>query len=307
MTSKTSSSSAYGDKAVIDEVATFVRVVRHGSFAAAARELGVPKSTVSRRLNRLEEALDVKLLHRGPRKFTLTTEGNRLFDSVHTSIERVELAIHTALQGGALPQGHIRITAPDDFGHLLLLNELQAFGTLWPDITFEIDLSNRYVDLVREGYDLAIRAAPAAAVPGANDLITRKLLSSELYIAGSPSNSQRIASLESLSEQPFVLFRQPERRQDLELTSSKGRKHRISVSGRFVVHDYGSMASLIAQGAGFGLIPRMHIDHSQGALTCVLPGYSSAPSNIALVYPSRQLPRRVSLLIEHLSRRLGDS
>ena len=193
------------------------------------------------------------------------------------------MAIHTALQGGALPQGHIRITAPDDFGHLLLLNELQAFGTLWPDITFEIDLSNRYVDLVREGYDLAIRAAPAAAVPGANDLITRKLLSSELYIAGSPSNSQRIASLESLSEQP------------------------ISVSGRFVVHDYSSMASLIAQGAGFGLIPRMHIDHSQGALTCVLPGYSSAPSNIALVYPSRQLPRRVSLLIEHLSRRLGDS
>jgi len=283
-----------------------VRVVRNGSFAAAARELDVPKSTVSRRLNRLEAALDVKLLHRGPRKFTLTTEGNRLFDSVHTSIEQVELAIHTALQGGALPQGHIRITAPEDFGRLVLLDELQAFGALWPEISFEVDLSNRYVDLVQEGYDLAIRAAPSATVPGASNLITRRLLSSTLCIAGSASSTDTIETLDELAKQPFVLFRQPSRRQDLELLAPNGRKHRLSVEGRFVVHDYGSMATLIAQGAGYGLIPGMHVDHSKALLKRVLPSYAAVTSNIVMLYPSRQLPRRVSLLLEHLSRRLGD-
>ncbi len=294
------------NSAVIDEVATFVRVVKHGTLAGAARELRVPKSTVSRRLNRLEAVLRVKLLHRGPRRFTLTTEGSQLFDSVHTSIEHVELAIHAALEGGSLPKGNIRITAPDDFGRLLLLSELQTFGALWPEITFEVDLSNRYVDVVQEGYDLAIRATQAAMIPGASNLITRKLFSSNLCIAGSATSTKQIASLNDLENQPFVLFRQPSHRQQLELTSQSGRKHRISVQGRFVVHDYGSMATLVAQGAGYGLIPRMHVDHGRSTLQCILPQYRVATGHIALVYPSRQLSRRVSLLIEHLSRQFGD-
>ncbi len=294
------------DKAVIDEIATFVRVVRQGSLAGAARNLGVPKSTVSRRLNRLEESLSVKLLHRGPRKFTLTAEGRRLFDSVHASIDQVELAIHAALEGGSMPRGHIRITAPDDFGRVLLLDQLHAFAEIWSEITFEVDLSNRYTDLVSEGFDLAIRATPSAMIPGSQDLVTRKLASGRLHLAGSPSTSKSIETLEDLQAQPFVLFRQPSRRQELELTSNSGRIDRITVEGKFTVNDYGSMAILVSKGVGFGLMPRMHMDHSQSLLECVLPTYFSAIGDITLVYPSRQLPRRVSLLIEYLSRNLGD-
>ena len=304
MISGAKSPDRHGNKAVIDELATFVRVVRSGSLAGAARELGVPKSTVSRRLNRLETELNVKLIHRGARNFTLTTEGNRLFDRVHLSIDQVELAIHAAFESGTLPKGNIRITAPDDFGRLLLLDELLAFSNVWPAITFELDLTSRYVDLVSEGYDLAIRASSNRALPGPGNLISRKLLTSKLHIAASGSSAP-VKTLADLQTRPFVLFRQPSRRQTLELTSGSGRTHRVPVKGRFVVNDYSSMAQLVAQGAGFGLMPLMHIEHSDDALRCILPKYSVATEHIALVYPSRQLPRRVSLLIEHLTVRLG--
>jgi DNA-binding transcriptional LysR family regulator len=267
----------------------------------------VPKSTVSRRLRRLEAALGVKLLHRGPRKFTLTTEGNRLFDNVHASIEQVEGAIHAALEGGTMPRGHIRITAPEDFGRLLLLAELRSFAEMWPEITFEVNLSNRFVDLVQEGYDLAVRASPLDMVPGSQSMITRKLQTSKLHLAGSAASSKQISSLEDLRDEPFVLFRQPSLRQEFALTTTAGRQHRLAVAGRFVVHDYGSMATLVAQGVGYGLMPLMHIEHSGSALQCILPKFFADTGDLALVYPSRQLPRRVSLLIEHLSRKLGDT
>ncbi len=303
---KESTGSSYGDKAVIDEVATFVRVVRHGTLAGAARELGVPKSTVSRRLSRLETTLEVKLLHRGPRSFTLTTEGNRLYDSVRSSIDTVEQAIHVAQQGGALPRGHIRITAPDDFGRLQLLDELVAFGAMWPEITFEVDLSNRFVDVIQEGYDLAIRAMSAKSLPGAGNLITRKLSSGQLHLAGSAGTAASVEALGDLASHPFVLFRQPSRSQCIELTSTSGRKQQITVEGRFVVNDYGAMAKLVSQGAGYGLLPKMHIDGNP-SLRRILPDYHAASGNITLVYPSRRLPRRVALLIEHLSQRIGDA
>ncbi len=291
------------DKAVIDEVATFVRVVRQGSLARAARILAVPKSTVSRRLNRLETALEVKLLYRG-RKLKLTGEGERFFDCVHSSIDQVERAIHGALESGTLPRGNIRITAPDDLGRLLLVDELLAFGRAWPEITFDIHLTNRYVDVVQEGFDLAIRATSGSTLPGAGDLIARKFATSKLYIAAR-ADADPIDSLADLTTHSFVLFRQPTHQQTLELTRS-GRKHSVTVQGRFVVDDYSSMAQLVSQGAGLGLMPRLHIDSRKAALRCVLPEYCVATSHLALVYPSRQLPRRVSLLIDHLSQRFSE-
>jgi DNA-binding transcriptional LysR family regulator len=160
---------------------------------------------------------------------------------------------------------------------------------------------------VREGYDLAIRATPAFVVPGSESLVTRKLVSSKLHLAGSAASSKQVDSLDDLKGQPFVLFRQPSLHQELELTTTSGRRHRVVVEGRFVVHDYGSMAALVSKGVGYGLMPLMHIEHSRSALQCILPKLCAETRDIALVYPSRQLPRRVSLLIEHLSRKLGES
>ncbi len=296
---------AFMQPTALDELATFVRVVRVGSLAGAARELGVPKSTVSRRLTRLESSVDLKLVHRGSRTLALTADGRRLFDSVHSSIQQIELAISAVRESGELPRGNIRITAPEDFGRLLLLDELHAFARVWPEITFDIDFTGRFVDLVEEGYDLAIRASAGSNVPGAGHLITRKLAASRLQVAAAAS-ADPIESIDELAGKPFVLFRQPSRHQTFTLVSEAGKKTAITVEGSFVVHDYSSMAQLVARGAGLGLMPRMHIDHPKSELRCVLPQWCvTVADSIALVYPSRQLPRRVSLLIDHLTERLG--
>ncbi len=296
----------FGKAAVLDELGTFVRVVRRGTFAQAARELGVPKSTLSRRLNRLEATLRVKLLHRGPRRFTLTTEGTHLFESIHASIDQIEVAVHAAMQGGSLPEGHIRITAPEDFGRLLLLQELAVFGKQWPHITFEVELTNRYVNLVEESFDLAIRAHSEHLADTPSTVITKKLMRSPLCIAQSAGATTTITTLKEVQAQPFILFK-GYKHQELCLQHKSGRKEKLSVQGSIAVHDYGAMATLIAQGAGLGLLPRMHIDHGQSKIIQILPDYCVATDNLSLVYPNRQLPHRVSLLAEHLARTLGDS
>lgn len=291
----------------IDEIATFVRVVRHGSFAGAARELDVPKSTVSRRVARLEDQLNAELLHRAARKVLVTAEGKRLYDRVAGSVDTIELAFRGTLSDAELPRGSIRMTAPDDFGRLVLIDALVSFAEAFPEISIDLQLTDRFIDLAAEGFDLAIRAGVASDPRAAESLITRRLMASSVHLAASPELAERVRCLEDLERAPFVLFRTQGMEQQLRLRSKSGRSHEVAVRGRFIVHDYASMAELVARGAGLGLLPAMHIDRSAqaGMLVRVLPDLSAAVGHVALVYPSRRLPARVKLLIDHLDRHVA--
>ena len=145
-------------KADKDNIATFVEVIRRNSLAAAGRHLGVPKSTVSRRLARLEEQLDTKLVHRDARRVTPTPEGTRFYDSVVDAIDVLDTAVATIEQSTTEPRGTIRVTAPSDLGRMLLLEELVKFLERYPDISLDLVFTNRFVDLVQERIDLALRA-----------------------------------------------------------------------------------------------------------------------------------------------------
>jgi len=291
-----------------DEIATFVRVVRQGTLAGAARELGVPKSTVSRRIGRLEQQLAVKLLHRAARRVVPTDEGCSLYDRVAASIDTIDVAVQAAHESMAMPRGTIRLTAPPDIGRILLLRELAVFGERYSEISLELQLTDRYVDLVQEGFDLALRAGFGPQSSSAQNLIARKLMPTRLKLAAAPAMAPAVRTIDDLGRLPFVLFRAPERRQTLRLETGKGRPRQVLVSGRFVVYDYSAMAELVAAGAGLGLMPQLHIEHPPrpGALQPVLPDLATPAGNILAVYPTRQLPRRVSLLLEHLTRAFGD-
>ena len=293
-------------KALHDEIATFVRVVREGTLMGAARELGVPKSTVSRRVSRLEQQLEVKLVHRGGRLIAITEEGRTLFDRVAHAIDAIDLAIKGSQEGMALPRGKVRITAPPDVGQILLVKHLCDFAKLYPDIAIEMEFTNRYVDLVQERFDLAIRAGSGPDRASAQSLISRKLISTRLQLAAMPDVAETIRCIDDLRHTPFVMFRTAGRKQTLRLESTSGRVHQISVEGRFIVHDYASMAALVAEGVGVGLMPNIHVDYPSPNqnLQAILPDLAARRDNILLVYPSRQLPRRVSLFIEHLTRAL---
>ena len=291
----------------IGEIATFVRVVRHGTLAGAASELEVPKSTVSRRITRLEARLNVELLHRTPRSVLVTAEGKRLYDRVAGSVDTIELAARGALVDVDLPRGNLRITAPADFGRLVLIDELVSFAEAFPEITVDLELTDRFVDLVAEGFDLAVRAGRSPDTTASKSLIGRRLTETTLQLTANPELAARVSCLEDLERVPFVLFRTQGMQHTLQLRNKSGRPREVAVQGRFVVHDYVSMAELVARGAGVGLMPAMHIERAvpPGRLVRVLPDLSATAGRIAVVYPSRRLPTRVRVLIDHLTHRLA--
>jgi DNA-binding transcriptional LysR family regulator len=278
-----------------DNIATFVAVVRHKSLSAAARRLGLPKSTVSRRLVRLEQELGMQLLHRDARKVALTAPGRGFYESVLGPVDALDAAITALAQGGGAP---IRVTAPPDLGRMLLAPMFVAFLEQHPELELDLLLTNRVVDLVDEGVDLAIRAVRQPD----GHLIARKLCPAELQLAAGPGTPV-VTDPRALTEHAFVLR---EKAQTLKLERS-GRARRsleLAVTGRLVVDDYAAMAELVAAGAGLGLMPAVHVRDGErtGRLTRVLPAWSARAGHVYLVYPTRQLAERVRLLHDFLLR-----
>jgi len=290
-----------------DNIATFVEVVRRNSLAAAARHLSVPKSTVSRRLARLEEQLDTKLVHRDARRVTPTPEGSRFYESVVDAIDVLDTAVASIEESTTQPRGTIRVTAPSDLGRLILLRELVRFLERYPDISLDLVLTNRFVDLVQERVDLAVRAGRVTEP----NLIARKLLRSDFQLAAQIGNDIDCEDIKELEALPFVLYRKRGRTQVIRLERGIGKHHEtveLTVAGRVNVDDYGAMVELVAAGQGIGLMPELHMAEGEkaGRLVRIFPDWSLPASPVHLVYSTRQLPERVRLLIDFLCDRLRE-
>ena len=284
-----------------DNIATFVEVIRRHSLAAAARHLGVPKSTVSRRLARLEEQLDTKLVHRDARRVTPTPEGSRFYDSVVDAIDVLDTAVATIEDSTKAPRGTIRLTAPTDLGRMLLIPELVRFLGRYPDIALDLVFTNRFVDLVQEQVDLAVRAGRVTDPT----LIARKLFPSDFQLAAHPDNDIDCDDIAGLQPYPFVLYRKRGQTQVLRLEKGSGEDHEtveLTVSGRVNVDDYAAMVELVAEGQGIGLMPELHVAEGEraGRLVHIFREWSLPSPPIHVVYSTRQLPERVRLLIDFL-------
>jgi DNA-binding transcriptional LysR family regulator len=282
-----------------DNIATFVEVVRQHSLSGAARKLGLPKSTVSRRLARLEQELRTQLLHRNVRSITLTAAGRAFFEAVSGPVDALETALVELSETSREPRGTVRLTAPADLGRMLLSPLLVAFLERYPEIALELHFTNRMVDLIREGVDLAVRAGKA---PG-EDLIARKLCESELQLAASPRMAATIDQPKQLEQAPFVL-RIAGRSQNirLERAGKRAQSAELTVTGRVSVDDYASLAELVAEGQGVGLMPAIHVQEGvkAGRLVRVLPDWFARTAPVYLVSTSRKQPERVRLLSEFL-------
>src|SRR5690606_4537944 len=142
----------------LDAAVTCLRVVQHGSFTAAARALGLPKSAVSRRVAQLEADLHVQLLHRTTRKLHLTEVGALYLDRVARAVAELEGAHALVDELKEAPRGVLRVTAPIDFAIVHLAPMVAAFTERYPEVRVELELTARVVDLVDEGFDVAFRA-----------------------------------------------------------------------------------------------------------------------------------------------------
>ena len=167
----------------LEDMEIFVRVVDAGSFTGAAERLGLAKSLVSRRLGRLEERLGTRLIARTTRKLALTEAGRAFYDRARRLLEETADAEATAMATAADLKGRLRIAAPMSFGQLHLAPAVGRFLADHPDVEIDVDLNDRFVDLVGEGYALAIRIGRLKD----SSLVARRLASSRMVLCASPA------------------------------------------------------------------------------------------------------------------------
>ena len=291
----------------LNHVSAFVRVVQDGSFTAAARALGLPKSSVSRSIAQLEQDLGVRLLHRTTRKLHLTDAGTAFHNRVARALADIDEATSAASDLQRELRGSVRVTAPIDLGVWAVAPIVARFVRRHPTVNIEVRLSSRIVDLVAENFDLAVRAGPVrdesliARRAGALDL---GLYASSRYIArrGAPK------TLAELDAHDCALLRTDTGTMPWKLTSSTGEEQTVQPQGPISADDISILKKAVLAGGGIALLPLFLVpreEHS-GKLVRVLPDWRLTGSMLHVVYPSaRYVPQRVVAFRDYLLRELG--
>jgi len=284
----------------IAEISAFLAVVEARSYGAAARSLGVSKSTVSRRVSTLEDKLGVRLLQRTTRKLALTELGHAYHEEVVAALANLDRAAAAVREHQSTPRGYLRLTAPVDLGGWLpqLLTEFQA---TYPEVVVEVELTQRTVDLVGEGFDLGVRAGSLRD----STLIVRKLRTLTAILVASPGYLAAHGTPKRPGDLPthtFVLFRRAQQRGQSRMVLQGRRGPReVHVRGHLIADDFNFVRDAAVAGAGIALVPNLLIQQSlaRGELVHVLPAWRSDGSAIHLVYPTRAyVPAKLRAFIE---------
>ena len=280
----------------LDDLAVFVRVVERGGFAGAARELGVPTSTVSRAVGRLESRAGVRLLHRTTRHLRPTSEGGELYAGVAPAISSLRAAGRALEPASRQPRGRLRVTAPFDLCANFLADVVVAFADRHPLVQLDFSLSNQHANLVDEGFDLALRAT---VDPGDSSLVARKLGDLELRLYASPRYLERHgapATWSALADHKCVVFRAKELARTWGLRTAAGDVN-VPVRGRIGGDDFTFVRAIVIAGGGIGILPRINCaaDEASGRIVRVLPDVHARGASLYVVYPSsRNVPARVT-------------
>jgi DNA-binding transcriptional LysR family regulator len=285
------------------ELDIFARVVTAGSMSAAARELGLSPPVVSKRIRSLEERLGARLLHRTTRQLALTEEGQGFYERVVAILSSVDEAEAWVSRRAAVARGVLRVSAPTTFGRLHVAPHLVAFMAAFPDITVDLSLSDRFIDLVGEGYDLAIRIADLAD----SSLVARRLAPNHRLLCASPDYLARHGdpdSLDALGRHKLLIH-------NGNTWRLEGPAGAVTVPVESAIRTNSSEVVREAVLAGVGIALRstwdIGPDLSAGRLATVLPAYrASARVAVHAVYPTRRhLAHKVRVFIDHLAERYG--
>jgi DNA-binding transcriptional LysR family regulator len=285
--------------AELNEVEAFVAVVQAQGFTRAAERLGIPKSGVSRRVAKLEGTLGVRLIHRTTRSFHLTDVGQRYYERASRALAELEEARSEASTSSSAPSGVIRITVPPDAGAGPVVRALVAFTRKYPDMQIEVDSSTRMVDLVAEGFDLAVRAGKLQD----STLVARRLSAIPFILVAHRDYLKRHGTpkaLSDLTKHECVLFRARNGRSEWKLHGPDG-EETVTVRGHLSGSDYSFVMGAIVAGMGVGFVPAAALPCDASQIVHVLPEYAGPMATLHLVYPSsRLLPQRVALLRDFL-------
>jgi DNA-binding transcriptional LysR family regulator len=285
----------------------FASVVEQGSFARAAERLGMSTSAVSRRVAELEAHLSARLLNRTTRRLSLTESGRAFHERCVQLLADLGEAEEAVTAATIAPRGTLRLTCSISFGVRHLAPALADFQARHPQLRFDVELSDRAVDIVDEGIDLAIRIGSL----GSQSLIARKIGVSALLCCAAPAYLARHGTPSTpaeLAKHACLSYEYAAERSTWRFRDNAGTEHEVRIAGPVHANNGQILCALAVAGVGITLEPDFIVapEVRAGRLVTLLPGYAVAPIDIYAVYPSRRhLSAKVRAFVDFLAARYG--
>lgn len=288
-------------------LAVFRQVVERGSFAAAARYLKLSAAAVSKNIGELEAHLAVRLLNRTTRSMSLTEAGQRYYEQVSRILDDLQQADSSLGELQATPSGTLRVSAPMSFSLVCLADAIPRFLARYPELTLDLQLDDRRVDMIAEGFDLAVRGSDRLED---SSLVARPLLTLRHVLCAAPQYLRRHGTpqvpedLQALECVQFSLSGHAR-----EWVFQRGEQvRRLEVCGRYSVNSSLALCAALRAGHGISLVPEIYVrdDLAQGRLQPLLEDWQMMQTQLYAIYPSRrQLQAKVRVFIDFLLEELG--
>ncbi len=286
----------------------FTQVVDHGGFARAARALSIPKSRLSRHVMALEAQLNVRLMNRSTRRFVVTDVGREVYRHATAMLAEADAALEVVEFARAAPRGTLKASCPVALAQWALAAILPDFLSRHPAIRLQLHVSNRRVDVLSEGFDVALRVR--AQPSGEDGLVMRAFRQLEELLVASPQYLERAGEPQDpggLGERDTLDYAGEFDPRPWELVGPGGQSARAEHTPRLVCHDFSVLRSAALAGLGIARLPESVVreDLHSGALARVLPGWNSPQGILHVVFPSRRgLLPAVRAFIDFLAERL---
>jgi len=291
----------------IEEIRAFVTVVETGSLTQAADRLGIAVSAVSRRLKDLELRLGAALIQRTTRRLYLNEVGQVFYDRCKMVLDELEAAQQEVLNSGVALNGVLRISTPLSFGITHMSSAIAQFMHAHPEIRIEMDLSDKRVDLVAEGFDLAIRIG----VLSDSSLIAKKITAVQKILCAAPDFLERypvIATPQDLMDAPALIYSNDRSPTDWPYTDPDGKSGVLRVSPRFTASNGDVLREAAIAGLGITCMPNFlcYDAINNGLLRPVLVDYDWTGFDVFAVYPKTTiLPKRTRAFVDFIAARYG--
>jgi DNA-binding transcriptional LysR family regulator len=289
----------------LEDMQIFVETVERAGFSAAAQRLGLSKQYVSARIAALEARLGARLLIRTTRKISPTALGLEYFERARRVIAEADDADAAVTSQGSAPRGRLRLSAPMSYGMRHLASLLNAFVERCPEVAIDVDLNDRIVDLVSEGYDMAVRIG---VLPDSS-LVARRLAPVRQWTVASPDYLHRYgepATPDALREHALVLYGHA--RPVVWHYRIEGERQAVTVDGRLRANNGELLRDAALRGLGLTQLPEFLVvdDVREGRLRTVLDAFEPEPGASHVVYPSHRQPSgAVKALADYLCLTLG--
>lgn len=288
----------------ISRIGLFLAVVKHESFSAAARSVGMTGPALSKQVQNLEEQLGVRLLHRTTRQVTLTDEGAIYAERARKALEDLSEAEALIQEHRATPRGILRVSAPTSFGRDYLTEPIASFAARYPEVQLHVDFDDRHVDLIGDGYDVAVRIGALED----SSHIARKLAPCPVPLCASPAAINRYGRPKNprgLRHWPAIVYSKHGNQLLWQYSNVQGERGSVTLSPSMHANNAELMRQACLEGIGVALLPAFAVsdDIKEGKLEVLLPDYKTEPDlHVAAIFPqNRHLSTKTRLFIDMLS------